>query len=68
MTFLRILLAATLASAIYLLGAKAGHGRYNEVKRGAKKAWNDPTVKKARKGTKKIARSNVKKLRKAINH
>lgn len=68
MTFLRILIAATIAGAFYLLGAKAGHGRYKEVKRTARKAWNDPTVKKARKGTKKLANSNAKKIRKAINH
>ena len=67
MTFLRILLAAAFAFAFYLLGSKAGTGRYKQVRKNARKAWNDPTVKKARSGTKKLARRNAKKLTKAVH-
>ncbi|MGY4857689.1 hypothetical protein [Cryobacterium sp. AP23] len=68
MTFLRLLLAAAFAFAFYLLGSKAGTGRYKQVRKSARKAWNDPTVKKARSGTKKLARRNAKKLTKAVHH
>ncbi|MEC5184748.1 MULTISPECIES: hypothetical protein [Cryobacterium] len=67
MTALRLLLAAAVAFAFYLIGAKAGRGRYKQIRRNAKKAWNDPTVKKARAGTKKLARRNTKKITKAVH-
>jgi hypothetical protein len=66
MTVVRFLLGAAAAFAFYLLGAKAGHGRYKQIQRSAKRAWNDPTVKKARAGTRKLARRNGKKISKAV--
>ena len=66
MTALRLLIAAVIAFAFYFIGAKAGRGRYKQIRRNAKKAWNDPTVKKARTRTKKLARTNAKKLTKAV--
>jgi hypothetical protein len=68
MTALRLLLVAAVAFVFYLIGAKAGRGRYREIRRGAKKAWNDPTVKKARARTKKLAKRNTKRLTKAVHH
>lgn len=68
MTALRLLLAAVIAVAFYLIGAKAGRGRYKQIRRNAKKAWNDPTVRKARTRTKKLARKNANKLTKAVRH
>lgn len=67
MTALRLLLAAVIAFAFYFIGAKAGRGRYREIRRSAKKAWNDPTVKKARAGSKKLAKRNAKKITKAVH-
>ncbi|MBX0301139.1 hypothetical protein K2F54_14280 [Cryobacterium sp. 1639] len=67
MTALRLLLAAIIAFAFYFIGAKAGRGRYREIRRSAKKAWNDPTVKKARAGSKKLAKRNAKKITKAVH-
>lgn len=34
--------------AAYALGARAGRGRYREIKAAAETIWNDPRVKKAR--------------------
>ena len=68
MSTVRLLLAAAFAFAFYLLGSRAGTGRYKQVRKNARKAWNDPTVKKARSGTKKLARRNAKKLTKAVHH
>lgn len=65
MTYLRLLIAAAIAGLFYLLGARAGRGRYKQIRRNAHKAWNDKTVKKARAGTKKFANRNVKNLAKA---
>ena len=68
MTTVRLLIAAIIALAFYLLGSKAGTGEYKKARRTARKAWNDPSVKKARSGTKKLARRNAKKLTKAVRH
>ena len=68
MTTVRLLIAAIIALAFYLLGSKAGTGDYKKARRTARKAWNDPTAKKARAGTKKLARREVKKLKKATHH
>jgi hypothetical protein len=68
MTALRFIIGAAIAFTFYLIGAKAGRGRYNEIRRTAKKTWNDPTVKKVRGRTRKLAKSNAKKLRKAVHH
>lgn len=52
MTPLRILFIAAIAAGAYTLGARAGRGRYREIKKGAKKAWNTPSMRTARKTTK----------------
>ena len=67
MTTVRLLIASIIALAFYLLGSKAGTGDYKKARRTARKAWNDPTVKKARSGTNKLARREVKKLKKATH-
>jgi hypothetical protein len=67
MTTVRLLIAAVIAFVFYLLGSKAGTGQYKQARRTARKAWNDPSVKKARSGTKKLARREVKKIRKAVH-
>jgi hypothetical protein len=50
----------------YVLGAKAGRGRYKEISSAAKSFWNDPAVKKARdesyKSVEKAAKRAAKKL------
>lgn len=38
-----------IALAAYLLGARAGRERYEQIKKAVTSFWNDPTVKKARK-------------------
>jgi len=32
----------------YVLGARAGRGRYREIRAAAETIWNDPRIKKAR--------------------
>jgi len=44
----KYILIVLVAFAAYLLGAKAGEARYNEIVSAATKYWNDPKVKKAR--------------------
>lgn len=63
MTAPRIFTSAAIAFTFYVLGAKAGRGRYKQIQRSAKKAWNEPTVKKAR----KLATRNTKKITKAVH-
>ena len=54
------LIIAVIAVAAYVLGAKAGESRYNEIKKAATYYWNDPQMKKARKKNRK-ARENARK-------
>jgi hypothetical protein len=54
------LIIAVIAFVAYVLGAKAGESRYNEIKKAATHYWNDPQVKKARKKAKK-ARDKARK-------
>lgn len=57
---------AAVGAAGYVLGAKAGRARYEEISGVAKKVWDDPKVKKARKRTtkkvEKAAESAARKL------
>ncbi|MFC4223786.1 hypothetical protein [Lysinibacter cavernae] len=53
---LKIIVIAALASAAYVLGAKAGRRRYREIRDAARSFWNDPQVKKARKRAVKQAK------------
>ncbi|MBK4348494.1 hypothetical protein [Lacisediminihabitans changchengi] len=50
----KLIVIALIAFAAYVLGARAGHDRYEEIKHAATKYWNDPEVKKARKKAKKL--------------
>ena len=54
------IIVAVVALAAYVLGAKAGESRYNEIKKAATHYWNDPQVKKARKKARK-ARDKARK-------
>lgn len=40
-------------AAAYILGARAGRERYDQIVDSVSAFWNDPTVKKARKNAKK---------------
>jgi hypothetical protein len=64
MKFLKFLFIAGIAVAAYILGAKAGRGRYREIRSGAKKAWNDPKTKKARASAKRLGKRTTKKATK----
>lgn len=57
------LIVAVIALAAYVLGARAGESRYNEIKKAATHYWNDPQLKKAR----KKARTARDKARKAAS-
>jgi hypothetical protein len=62
------LVVIAVGTTAYVVGAKAGHGRYTEIRETAKAFWNDPAVKKARaraqKKTQKAAKKAVKKITK----
>ena len=55
--FVLVLLAAA-----YILGARAGRERYEQIVDSVSSFWNDPTVKKARKKAKKQADKARKRL------
>lgn len=63
----RFLFIAAIAFGAYLLGARAGRERYDAIKDSVTKFWEDPTVKKTRRGvvkqTKKAGR-DISKARK----
>jgi hypothetical protein len=61
-TFLTWLAIAAIAAAAYVLGAKAGRGRYREIMAAASAIWNDPKSKKARKRAVKQAKKHAKKI------
>ncbi|MDJ0335973.1 hypothetical protein QMG83_12125 [Salinibacterium sp. G-O1] len=61
------LIVAVVAFAAYVLGAKAGESRYNEIKKAATRYWNDPQVKKARAKAKKARDKARKATSKHIN-
>ncbi|MFF1632406.1 hypothetical protein [Leifsonia sp. NPDC058248] len=50
--FLVILVVAAIA---YVLGARAGRERYDQISKAVTSFWNDPTVKRARSEAKKEA-------------
>jgi hypothetical protein len=60
--FLSLLGIAAMVGLAYALGAKAGHGRYQEIRDAASSVWNDPKMKKAR----KRAGKNAEATRQAI--
>jgi len=56
--FLKWTLILALVGAAYVVGAKAGRPRYNEISHAARRVWDDPGVKKVRDRTyRKIERA-----------
>lgn len=45
---------AAVGGAAYVLGARAGRSRYREISGAAKDLWNDPSLRKARKRSRKV--------------
>ncbi|WP_336632102.1 MULTISPECIES: hypothetical protein [unclassified Microbacterium] len=45
---------AAVGGAAYVLGARAGRSRYREISGAAKHLWNDPSLRKARKRSRKV--------------
>ncbi|WP_248243286.1 hypothetical protein [Microbacterium kunmingense] len=66
MTYLRILLLAAIAFGAYTLGARAGRGRYRTIKKNAKKAWNTPGVRSARRTARATSKRGSRKLTRAL--
>lgn len=60
------LLVAAVGITAYVVGARAGHARYREIRHTAKKFWNDPAVKKARARAQKSAAKATKKAAKKL--
>ena len=59
----RFLFIAAIAFGAYVLGARAGRERYDEIKNSVTKFWEDPTVKKTRRGITRRASHEVSKTR-----
>ncbi|KRC46940.1 hypothetical protein ASE16_16250 [Leifsonia sp. Root227] len=57
----KFLIILVIAGIAYVLGARAGRERYEQISTAVTSFWNDPNVKKARSEAKK----NVNKARKA---
>ena len=55
-----------IAAVAYAYGAKAGRGRYREIRAGIDAVWNDPKVKKARKNAVKRANKTAKSAAKQV--
>ena len=68
--FLLLLLLSAVAFVAYTYGAKAGRGKYREIRASLDALWNDPRVKKARKQavkeSEKLAKTAQKRLEKKI--
>ncbi|SMH45750.1 hypothetical protein SAMN06295885_2597 [Rathayibacter oskolensis] len=62
----RLLLLALVALAAYVFGARAGRGRYEELRHLALGVWNDPATKKTRKKLKKTSKREAKQLTKVV--
>jgi hypothetical protein len=60
--FFTVLTIGVVALIAYTCGAKAGRGRYREIRAGIDAMWNDPHVKKARKRAMKRAEKAAKSL------
>lgn len=56
----RLVLLALTASAAYVLGARAGRARFEELRLLALGMWNDPSAKKTRKKLKKTSKREAK--------
>ena len=62
MRFRSVLIVLAVAAA-YVLGAKAGKERYEEITRAVTKYWNDPQLKKARAKARKAREKATKSAR-----
>lgn len=62
----RYLVIGLVAFLAYVLGARAGEGRYRDIKHAVTHYWNDPTVKKARGKAKKASAKAAKAARKRM--
>ncbi|MFF1572731.1 hypothetical protein ACFVWR_08295 [Leifsonia sp. NPDC058292] len=62
----KTLLILAIAAAAYVLGARAGRERYNQITKAVTSFWNDPTVKKARKDASKEAHKARKAVQKKL--
>lgn len=60
----KYLFIALIAFAAYVLGARAGEDRYNEIVKTATKYWNDPQTKKARAKATKLRAKAAREARK----
>ena len=60
--FFTVLTIGIVALIAYTYGAKAGRGRYREIKAAIDAMWNDPRVKKARKKAMKRAEKAAKSM------
>ncbi|MHC2185940.1 hypothetical protein [Rathayibacter agropyri] len=58
----RLVLLAVVALVAYVFGARAGRGRYEELRHLALGVWNDPATKKTRKKLKKTSKREAKQL------
>ena len=67
MTVPRLPLVVGIAVVFYLLGNRAGRGKYTRLRRKTLRAWNHPEVRKGRARLQKLARRNYKKINKAMH-
>jgi len=58
----KTLFVLAIVAVAYILGARAGRERYEQIAGAVSSFWNDPTVKKARKKAKKEADKARKRL------
>jgi hypothetical protein len=58
--FMSLLVLGIVAFVAYTYGAKAGRGRYREIRTQVNAIWNDPHMKKARKRALKQAQKAAK--------
>lgn len=58
----RLVLLAVVALVAYVFGARAGRGRYEELRHLALGVWNDPATKKTRKKLKKTSKREAEQL------
>lgn len=61
----RFLFIALIAFGAYVLGARAGRDRYDSIKNSVTKFWDDPTVKKTRRGVAKQTKKAGRDISKA---
>lgn len=57
---------AVVGGAAYVLGARAGRSRYREISGAAKHLWDDPSLRKARRQSRKVLDKAAKKAAKKL--